>query len=102
MFRSLLGRLTPVVRTCLLVGLILGVLVGLYFGLGGPKDEAANQVVQQPDSRSVPWIIAGWTLAGAVLGTAAGVTVELLFKETSKPDSNKPWWKGNKSSRRKK
>jgi hypothetical protein len=100
--RRLAARLTPVVRTCLLVGLILGLLIGLYFGLGGPKDEAANIVVEHPAARSVPWIIVGWTLLGAVLGTATGVSVELMFKDAVKADKDKPWWKSGKSARRKK
>jgi hypothetical protein len=97
----LLRWITPVVRTCLLVGMIIGGLLGLYFGLGGPKDEAANIVVERPESRVVPWIIGGWILLGGCLGAAAGFGVQAMFAESDKADKSKPWWKARKAARRK-
>jgi hypothetical protein len=98
---GLLRRIAPVVRTCLLVGMIIGGLLGLYFGLGGPKDEAANIVVERPESRNLPWIIGGWILLGGCVGAAAGIGVQAMFKESGQADKAQPWWKARKAARRK-
>jgi hypothetical protein len=93
------GFLTPVVRTCLLVGAAMGLLLGLYLGLGVPRDEAANVAITRVAPGNVVALVVGLGAAGAVLGTVAGVVVERGFSDKDSPDKKKKWWRGGKSSR---
>jgi hypothetical protein len=95
----LLRHLTPVVRICLLVGMAMGFFLGLYLALGVPPDEAENIAITHPPPRIGFAIISGLTLAGAVLGSGAGVVVERAFSDKGDPGKKKPWWRAGKSTR---
>jgi hypothetical protein len=92
-------KMTPLARICLAAGLGLGLVLGLYFALGVPVDESQGVGVPRADLRLAPVFIAGLTLLGGVLGVGSGVALEAAFKERG-PDGKKPWWRGKKSSRR--
>lgn len=95
----MLGRMTPLVRTCLAAGAGLGLVLGLYFALGVPVDDSRGVGVPRADWRLAPVVIAGLAVVGALLGLGAGVGLEAAFKESG-TDSKRPWWRGRKSSRR--
>jgi xanthine/uracil permease len=97
--RRLLNFLTPVVRICLLVGMVIGCLLGLYLGLGVPPDGAENVEIIRMNPRNIIAIVVAMTVAGMVFGTIIGVVVENIFREKTVRDQRSSRWWRKKSPR---
>ena len=83
LFRDLWRELNPLVRAGLFAGMGLGFVVGLAFVLSLPPDYARLVAGNRLQYRTIllprVLIVVGATLFGTFLGTAVGVTLELLF-----------------------
>jgi hypothetical protein len=106
LIRDLWRELTPVVRTCLFVGLGIGFLLGINYLLGLQADYARLNRDNRVEYRTILLprlaILVGITILGGVLGTAVGVAVEFTFRESDASEKKKPWYRKGRSSRRKK
>jgi hypothetical protein len=102
--QSLWREQTPLVRTCLFVGIAIGFLLGINHILGLPADYGRPNKESPVEFRTfvLPRIsmVAGISILGGVVGTALGVTTELVFREKKESDQNKPWYRRGKSRRK--
>jgi hypothetical protein len=79
LLRDLYRELTPVVRICLFAGMTIGFALGLYIAYRVPGDESWNLFTLRLEIRLLFLLLCGLTFLGAILGTAFGVTLELVF-----------------------
>jgi hypothetical protein len=87
--RDLYRELTPAVRVGLFAGLAVGLVAGLVYVLRLPPDYgrlvAGNRVQWRTVAAPRIALVAGLTLAGAFLGTAAGAALELAVNGKDGP-----------------
>jgi hypothetical protein len=101
LFRDLWRELTPVVRVGLFAGLGLGLALGLTYVLRLPPDYARLVGGNRVEYRTVLMprvaIVVGIAILGGLLGTAAGVTFEMVFGKRD-GEEKKPRRRRGKSS----
>jgi hypothetical protein len=97
---SFLRNLAPLVRTCLVAGMALGCLLGLYLVLGFPAEQGRASVRPQYGPGIAIPIVLGVAVLGGLIGAGAAVALERGFRENAAPDKKRKWWRGKKSSQR--